>query len=210
MALKNLSILDSNVGSYSTEMQPDNHQPGLGAQIYNGAFFEEQPLGPIHSERFQQEDYEIALVVRRNGAHRTGTIVQPPPTMDRVLLLPLTLRELLERVRKELNQSNSAERNMITRFGDVRVNLLKMETSRSEKPVVLTAGEFKLLRFFIKAPDRVFSRDELLNQVWGYNNYPSTRTVDNHVCMLRQKLEATPARPVHFLTVRGMGYKFVP
>jgi DNA-binding response OmpR family regulator len=99
---------------------------------------------------------------------------------------------------------------MITGFGEVRVNFLTMEISRSEKPVVLTAQEFKLLRFFIKAPERVFSRNDLLNEVWGYNNYPSTRTVDNHICMLRQKLEPTPARPIHFLTVHGMGYKFVP
>ena len=99
---------------------------------------------------------------------------------------------------------------MIVRFGEVRVNFLTMEISRSEKPVVLTAQEFKLLRFFTQTPERVLSRNELLNQVWGYNNYPSTRTVDNHICTLRQKLEPTPARPVHFLTVHGIGYKFVP
>ena len=98
---------------------------------------------------------------------------------------------------------------MIARFGEVRVNLLTMEISRSEKPVVLTAHEFKLLRFFIKTPERVVSRNELLNEVWGYHNYPSTRTVDNHILKLRQKLERDPANPVHFRTVHGVGYKFV-
>ena len=218
MALKNLSVLDSNVGSYSNETQQDNHRPGLRAQTFSDALFDEpclpfleqQPHGPIQPEPFQNDDYEIALVPCRNRTRKTGSIVQPSPTLDRVLLLPLTWRELLDRVRRELDQSSSVERNMITRFGEMRVNFLTMEISRSEKPVVLTAQEFKLLKFFIKTPERVFSRNELLNEVWGYNNYPSTRTVDNHICMLRQKLEPTPARPIHFLTVHGMGYKFVP
>jgi len=65
--------------------------------------------------------------------------------------------------------------------------------------------EFKVLKFFVSNPRRVISRDELLNEVWGYENYPCTRTVDNHVLKLRQKLELEPVHPVHFRTVRGMG-----
>jgi DNA-binding response OmpR family regulator len=85
-----------------------------------------------------------------------------------------------------------------------------MKISRSEKPVALTAQEFKLLKFFTQFPEQVFSRNQLLNEVWGYNSYPSTRTVDNHICMLRQKLEPVPTEPIHFLTVYRMGYKFAP
>jgi RNA polymerase sigma-70 factor (ECF subfamily) len=96
------------------------------------------------------------------------------------------------------------------RFGEVRVDFVTMEISRSEKPIALTPQAFKLLRFFTQSPERVISRDELLNEVWGYNNYPSTRTVDNHIFMLRRKLELNPACPVHFLTVNRMGYRFVP
>jgi len=66
------------------------------------------------------------------------------------------------------------------------------------------------LKFLVQNAERVISRDELLNEVWGYQNYPSTRTVDNHILKLRQKLEKDPANPVHFRTVHGMGYKFVP
>jgi DNA-binding response OmpR family regulator len=84
-----------------------------------------------------------------------------------------------------------------------------VEVSRSDRPVVLTALEFKVLRFFVTSPGRVISRDELLNQVWGFENYPCTRTVDNHVLRLRKKLEPDPACPVHFQTVHGVGYKFV-
>jgi DNA-binding winged helix-turn-helix (wHTH) protein len=95
-------------------------------------------------------------------------------------------------------------------FGDVRVNFLSMEVHRNGEPVALTALEFKTLKYFLLNPRRVISRDELLNEVWGYQNYPCTRTVDNHILRLRQKLEQVPARPFYFRTVHGAGYKFVP
>jgi DNA-binding response OmpR family regulator len=95
------------------------------------------------------------------------------------------------------------------RFGAVQVDLFRVEVSRSDIPVVLTALEFKVLRFFVTSPGRVISRDELLDQVWGFENYPSTRTVDTHVLQLRKKLEPDPAHPVHFQTVHGVGYRFV-
>ncbi len=94
-------------------------------------------------------------------------------------------------------------------FGDAVVDFTSMEASLNGKAVTMTAQEFKLLKFFAAAPGRVISRDELLNEVWGYQNYPSTRTVDNHILKLRQKLEKDPSSPVHFRTVHGMGYKFV-
>ncbi len=70
--------------------------------------------------------------------------------------------------------------------------------------------EFKVLKFFVSHPNHVISRDDILNQVWGYENYPCTRTVDNQVLKLRQKLEADAGQPVHFRTVHGVGYKFIP
>ena len=75
--------------------------------------------------------------------------------------------------------------------------------------VSITAQEFRLLKFFTQNPGRVISRTELLNEVWGYQDYPSTRTVDNHIWRLRLKLETDPGKPVHFQTVHGAGYKFV-
>jgi DNA-binding response OmpR family regulator len=85
-----------------------------------------------------------------------------------------------------------------------------MEAARAGKPVTLTTQEFKLLKFFARSPGRVISREELLNEVWGYTNYPTTRTVDNHILRLRQKLEPDPANPRYFLTMHGSGYKFTP
>lgn|SRR5262249_55573401 len=95
-------------------------------------------------------------------------------------------------------------------FGEVTVNFSEMTACRNGKPVALTALEFKTLKYLIQNVRRVISRDELLNEVWGYENYPRTRTVDNHILRLRHKLEREPSRPVHFRTVHGAGYKFLP
>jgi DNA-binding response OmpR family regulator len=138
---------------------------------------------------------------------------------DKVLLLelgaddyvtkPFSPRELLARVRAALRHTSRTANVSLVSFDGITVDFKKMEVMREGKPVVLTAQEFKTLQFMVQNTDRVISRDELLNEVWGYQNYPSTRTVDNHILKLRQKLERDPASPVHFRTVHGMGYKFV-
>ena len=94
-------------------------------------------------------------------------------------------------------------------FGDVKVNFASMEATRKGQPVTLTTMEFKTLKYLAQNVRRVISRDELLNEVWGYENYPSTRTVDNHILRLRRKLERDPSRPIHFRTVHRAGYKFL-
>ena len=95
-------------------------------------------------------------------------------------------------------------------FGGVKGCFSTMEIHRNGRPVILTRKEFKTLVYLIKNPRRVISRDELLNEVWGYQNYPCTRTVDNHILKLRKKLETEPAQPKHFHTVHSSGYKFLP
>jgi DNA-binding response OmpR family regulator len=99
---------------------------------------------------------------------------------------------------------------MVYRFADCDIDFKKMTVRRGGSPVVLTAHEFKLLKFFTENAERVLTRDVLLNEVWGYNFYPTTRTVDNQILKLRQKLEPDPANPKHLLTIYGAGYKFVP
>jgi DNA-binding response OmpR family regulator len=138
---------------------------------------------------------------------------------DKVLLLelgaddyvtkPFSPRELLARVRASLRRSARNGGSEVTSFDGVSVDFAKMEVLRNGEAIGLTAQEFKTLTFFLKNAGRVITRDELLNEVWGYQNYPSTRTVDNHILKLRQKLEKDPANPVHFRTVHGVGYKFV-
>ncbi len=141
--------------------------------------------------------------------------------MDKVLLLelgahdyvtkPFSPRELLARVRTAMRRRGAPAPVADTfTFDDVKVDFTKMELWRDGDAVTMTSQEFKLLKFMIQNSERVLSREELLNQVWGYRNYPSTRTVDNHILRLRQKLEKDSANPVHFRTVHSAGYKFVP
>jgi DNA-binding response OmpR family regulator len=139
---------------------------------------------------------------------------------DKVLLLelgaddyvtkPFSPRELTARVQAAIRRQRKPAQPTTYRFGDCEVDFKKMTVRRSGKPVVLTAHEFKLLKFFTENAERVLTRDVLLNEVWGYNFYPTTRTVDNQILKLRQKLEPEPANPKHLLTIYGAGYKFVP
>ena len=153
-------------------------------------------------------DFEVALVPRGNRRHTTGTYELN--TTARALVLPITFKDLLERLRKEFRDSAAVERNASVHFGNVSVDFATIQITRCNKPVPLRKLEFELLRFLVRNPLRVLSRDELLNEVWGYDKYPCTRTVDNHILRLRQKLETDPSRPSHFVTVYGLGYKFVP
>ncbi|HTC65546.1 MAG TPA: response regulator transcription factor [Candidatus Acidoferrum sp.] len=95
-------------------------------------------------------------------------------------------------------------------FGEVIINFPTMEIHRKGRPITLTRKQFKTLVYLIRNARKVISRDELLNEVWGYQCYPCTRTVDNHILQLRRKLETDPANPKHFQTVHGIGYKFLP
>lgn len=140
--------------------------------------------------------------------------------VDKVLLLelgaddyvtkPYSPRELMARVQAAIRRQRKPPSSSVFRFGDCEIDFKSMTAKRSGVPTVLTAHEFKLLKFFTQNADRVLTREILLNEVWGYNAYPTTRTVDNQILKLRQKLEPDPANPKHLLTIYGAGYKFVP
>lgn len=127
---------------------------------------------------------------------------------------PFSPRELLACIRVAIRQvdlrSAQVAAGNVFRFDDVTVNIPNAEVTRGGCSVFLRATEFKILVFMIRNPRRVISREELLKEVLGYQNCSSTRTVDNHILKLRQKLEKNPSDPVHFRTVQRVGYKFVP
>jgi two-component system, OmpR family, alkaline phosphatase synthesis response regulator PhoP len=127
---------------------------------------------------------------------------------DDYLTKPFDVGELLARLQALLRRASPAGLHVF-RFGDVEVNARAAEVTRAERRVELTAREFQLLTYFIEHEGATLSRDELLNGVWGYETSVFTRTVDVHVGLLRQKLEAHPRKPRHILTVHGLGYKFV-
>ncbi len=138
--------------------------------------------------------------------------------MDKVLLLeigaddyvvkPFGVRELLARIHAVLRRS-SPDSHVPIHFADTEVDLERRVVTRQGKTLKLTPAEYNLLTFFLQNTDRVLKRDVILNSVWGYESFPNTRTVDAHVVRLRQKLEPEPASPRHFVTVHGVGYRFV-
>jgi DNA-binding response OmpR family regulator len=140
--------------------------------------------------------------------------------VDKVLLLelgaddyvtkPFSPRELTARVQAAVRRQRKPAKVTVYRFADCEVDFKTMNAKRGSVAVVLTAHEFKLLKFFTENSERVLTREVLLNEVWGYNSYPTTRTVDNQILKLRQKLEPDPANPKHLVTIYGAGYKFVP
>jgi transcriptional regulator len=173
--------------------------------VLNGHRLQLQTLREV----LESDSYQVALVPR-DGGHIRGSQAEPLLAAAPAVLFSFSWTELVARVGELARDSNDLAECRGARFEDVCVDFTKIAVSRtSGEPITLTTQEFKTLKCFLLNPDRVFSRDELLHEAWGYENYPSTRTVDNHVLKLRQKLERDPARPVHFLTVHGVGYKFV-
>jgi DNA-binding response OmpR family regulator len=140
--------------------------------------------------------------------------------VDKVLLLelgaddyvtkPFSPRELMARVQAAIRRRRKPSIADSYQFDGCEIDFKKMTATRRGAAVSLTSHEFRLLKFFTDNAERVLSREELLNEVWGYNCYPTTRTVDNQILKLRQKLESDPTNPTHFLTIYGAGYKFVP
>jgi DNA-binding response OmpR family regulator len=138
--------------------------------------------------------------------------------LDKVLLLeigaddyvvkPFGTRELLARIRALLRRTGQTAQKL--GFGDVEMDLEQRLVRRSGAELRLTKAEFNLLAFFVQNPGKALSRDVILNSVWGYASFPNTRTVDAHVVRLRQKLEPDPETPRYFLTMHGVGYRFLP
>jgi two-component system alkaline phosphatase synthesis response regulator PhoP len=129
---------------------------------------------------------------------------------DDYITKPFSIRELLARVKAVLRRAKSDHKaNDRVSFGDVEVNLKSCQVSKSGKALEFSSKEFDLLKYFLAHPGEALSRDRLLEDVWGYDRFPTTRTVDAHIVRLRQKLEPKPDEPRFILTVHGTGYKFV-
>ncbi len=129
---------------------------------------------------------------------------------DDYVTKPFSIRELLARVRAFLRRgdSSTAPPNEL-RLADVVIDFRSYEARKGDQVVDMTRKEFGVLRVLAAHAGEVVTRDELLNEVWGFDNYPTTRTVDNHIASIRAKLESNPAEPDHLLTVHGVGYKLV-
>jgi DNA-binding response OmpR family regulator len=161
--------------------------------------------------RLRTEGEQVPILMLTARSEEADRVLGLDLGADDYVTKPFSVPELMARIRALLRRSSSASGLPTTlKFGHVEVDFKKYVARRHGNPIEMTRKEFDLLRFLSSREDIVVTRDELLNKVWGFDSYPVTRTVDNHIASLRAKVEADPARPVYIQTVHGVGYKFVP
>lgn len=165
--------------------------------------------------------YEICGDLRKKGINTPVLMLtSKSEEIDKVLGLeigaddymtkPFSLKELLARIKALLRRAQPAESGMETyTFGKLKMNLKKMEIEKEGIPLRLSATEYKILQYFVEHEGQVITRDKFLDDVWGYDAFPTTRTVDNYILSLRKKIEDDPSAPEHIVTVHTAGYKFI-
>jgi two-component system alkaline phosphatase synthesis response regulator PhoP len=161
----------------------------------------------------RQRGVETPVIMLTARSQVVDTVVGLKLGADDYLAKPFEMMELLARIEARLRRRSTPPASTPVsegyQFGDVRVDYRSAEVFRGTDRIELSAREYQLLRYLIEHHNDVISRDQLLNEVWGYNAMPSTRTVDVHVAWLRQKIEPNPRHPQFLLTVHGLGYRFV-
>jgi two-component system, OmpR family, alkaline phosphatase synthesis response regulator PhoP len=177
----------------------------------NSIHFLDEDLASVPTSSIPEEFRELSrfmpviVLVPKSAVYDKTTQKKPGPNMSVPSLIDIS------DICLPLDATKAWLKNPDTfAFGEVKGCFSTMEIHRNGRPVILTCKEFRTLAYLIKNPRRVISRDELLNEVWGYENYPCTRTVDNHILKLRKKLETEPSHPKHFHTVHSCGYRFLP
>jgi DNA-binding response OmpR family regulator len=129
---------------------------------------------------------------------------------DDYVTKPFSIRELLSRIKAVLRRKSEFENETDSYFiDDIKIDFKKMEAYKGKKLIFMSLKEYEILKFFIKHKEEVVSRNMLLDEVWGYEVFPTTRTVDNYVMMIRKKIEKNPSIPKHILTIHSAGYRFV-
>ena len=153
---------------------------------------------------------QTPILMLTSKKHEMDKVLGLETGADDYMTKPFSLRELIARVKALLRRQSELQSTISeTHFGDVHVDFGKQEAAKGKKKLKLSAKEFQLLKYFVEHEGKVISRDMLLDDVWGYDVTPTTRTVDNYILSLRKKIETVPSKPKHLLTVHTAGYKFV-
>jgi DNA-binding response OmpR family regulator len=158
----------------------------------------------------RQERVDIPVILLTARGEEVDRVLGLELGADDYITKPFSVRELLARVRAVLRRPGARQKGETIGFGDVRISVRARQAFKAGREVQLTRKEFDLLRFLAEHRGEVLTRDRLLDEVWGYARFPTTRTVDTHILRLRQKFEADPEHPRYILRVHGLGYKLVP
>ena len=160
--------------------------------------------------KVRSDDLALPIIMLTARGEESDRVFGLDLGADDYVTKPFSIRELLARVRALLRRSETRlEKLERLEFDDVSIDFLRFEAAKGGEPLAMTRKEFGVIRFLATRNGEAVSRTELLTEVWGYDHYPTTRTVDNHVASLRAKLEDDASTPKHLLTVRGIGYRFV-
>lgn len=158
----------------------------------------------------KQERPELPIIMLTARGQEADIVLGLELGADDYLTKPFSVLELMARIKAVLRRTKSGARLPEScRFGNVELNFKKYTAAKKGKTVALSPREFEILKYFFERQGEVVSRDDLLNGVWGYDSFPTTRTVDTHIAKLRQKIEDKADDPKHIVTIHGIGYKFL-
>ena len=158
----------------------------------------------------RQRGVSVPILMLTARSQEMDKVVGLEVGADDYVTKPFSIRELLARIRAHLRRSNRPPADGDNyRFGNIELNFRQHQASRAGEPMSLSPREFELMKFFIRHRGEPVTREQLLESVWDLRNYPFTRTVDNHIARLRQKIEPSPAEPEWIITVHKIGYKFL-
>lgn len=157
------------------------------------------------------QDVKTPIIMLTSKKEESDKVLGLELGADDYVTKPFSVRELQARIKALLRRTSLASNicQESCSFGSVHINFKRQEATKKDQPIKLSVKEFEILRFFIDHEQEVVQRDLLLNEVWGYDIFPTTRTVDTFILNLRKKIEDDPAHPRHLITIHGAGYKFI-
>jgi len=161
-------------------------------------------------KNLKQEIPELPIIILTAKSQEAEIVTGLELGADDYITKPFSVLELLARIKAVLRRAQSGTRvPEVYRSGDLEINFRKYSAWKKGKSLALSPREYEILKYFIERGGEIISREDLLNQVWGYDSYPNTRTVDAHIAKLRQKIENNPENPELIITIHGIGYKFL-
>jgi DNA-binding response OmpR family regulator len=160
--------------------------------------------------KLREDGITVPILMLTSKREETDKVLGLELGADDYITKPCSLRELHARIKANLRRSEIIRKEVSTfTFADLEIDFKKQKSLKKGKPIQFSTKEYEILHFFIQHDDEIVSRDMLLDEVWGYDVFPTTRTVDNYILNLRKKIEIDPTQPKHILTIHKSGYRFI-
>jgi DNA-binding response OmpR family regulator len=161
--------------------------------------------------KLRQKYISIPIIMLTAKGEEIDKVVGLEIGADDYMTKPFSIRELLARIKTQLRHAEKEVKTVpkVYSFGDIEIDFARYKIRRKGKELDVTSLEMDILKYFITHSGEVVSRNDLLDKIWGYESYPTTRTIDNHILKLRKKIEDDPSHPRYIISVYGGGYRFV-